>query len=117
MKANARKIIACPCVARPQPQLRRRGYRTCAELVPPSRMKKEDLLLEPLDEPLEQLDPYLVLTDGIFNSMFEVRIIVDLHHNDAVVGLLEVDAIKSVANRFGGADGEIDDLRRRLIQI
>ena len=49
--------------------------------------------------------------------MFEVGIVVDLHDDDAVVGLLEVDAVEAVADRPRRADRDIDDLGRRLVEI
>src|SRR4029077_162878 len=57
----------------------------------------------------------LVLADGIFDPMFEVGIVVDFHNDDADRGLLEVDAVKAIADLPCGAHGHIDDLGRRLL--
>ena len=75
------------------------------------------LLLEPVDEPAQQAGPDFVLADGILDAVFEVGIVVDLHDHDAVVGLLEVDAVEAVADRPRGADRDIDHLARRLVEI
>src|SRR5262245_33898215 len=75
------------------------------------------LLLEALDEPLEQAHPDLVLADRILDAMLEAGVIVDLHDHDAVVGLLEVDAIEAVADRLGGAHRDVDHPGRRLVEV
>ena len=62
-------------------------------------MTAESLLLEPLDEPLEHADPDLVLADLVLDAVLEVGVVVDLHDNKAVVGLLDVDAVKPLADR------------------
>ncbi len=49
--------------------------------------------------------------------MLDIRIIVDLHHHKTVRRLLEVDTVESVADRSGRSYGEVDYVRRRLIEI
>jgi hypothetical protein len=52
------------------------------------------LLLEALDEPLEHADPDLVLADLVLDAVLEIGIVVDLHDDEAAVGLLDVDAVE-----------------------
>src|ERR1700693_2066481 len=71
-------------------------------------------LLEAVGEPLQQPHPDFVLADAVLDAVFEVRIVVDLHDDDAMAGLLEVDAIKAVADRPRRAHRDIDHLAWRL---
>ena len=48
--------------------------------------------------------------------MVEVGVVVDLDDEDAVIGLLEVDAVEPVADAAGGAHRRLDDMRRRFLQ-
>src|ERR1700694_4615646 len=74
-------------------------------------------LLEALDEPLQQADPDLVLADRVLNAVLEVGVVVDLHHHEAVVGLLDVDPVESLADRPGGAAGDVEQLLGRLVEL
>src|SRR5436305_13362236 len=75
------------------------------------------LLLEALDEPLEQSCPDLVLADLVFDAVLEIRVVVDLHDDEATVGLLDVDAVEAVADRARRAHGDVDQLGRRLVEL
>src|SRR5579862_1201547 len=81
------------------------------------RTRPARLLLEALDEPAQQPHPDFVLADRVLDAVLEVGIVVDLHDDDAVFGLLEVDAVKSLADRARGAHRDVDHLARRLIEI
>src|SRR5215218_2267955 len=70
-----------------------------------------------LDKPLEQPHPYFVLADRVLDAVLEVGIVVDLHDHDAVVGLLEIDAIEAVADRLGSPHAHLDHFGRRLVEI
>ena len=80
-------------------------------------MMAKRLLLEPFDEPLEHADPDLVLADLVLDAVLEVGVVVDLHDDEAVVGLLDVDAVEAVADRARRAHRDVDELRRRLVEI
>src|SRR3954452_3267663 len=80
-------------------------------------MMTKGLLLEPLDEPLEHADPDLVLADLVLDAVLEVGVVVDLHDDEAVVGLLDVDAVEAVPDRARRAHRDVDELRRRLVEI
>src|SRR5205809_4510005 len=84
----------------------------CASLIAPYRS-----LLEALDEPLEQPCPDLVLADLVFDAVLEIGVVIDLHDNEATVGLLDVDAIEAVADRPRRAHGDVDQLGRRLVEL
>src|SRR6478752_8967881 len=73
------------------------------------------LLLEPLDEPLEQPCPDLVLADLVLDAVLEVRVVVDLHDDEAAVGLLDVHAVEAVADRARRAYRDVDQVARRLV--
>src|ERR1700677_982794 len=75
------------------------------------------LLLKPVDEPAQQLHPDFVLSDHVLHAVFEIWIVVDLHDHDAVVGLLEVDAVKTFADRPRRAHRDVDHLLWRLIDL
>ena len=75
-----------------------------------SSVRSRRRLLEPVDEPAQQPHPDFVLADGILDAVLEVGIVVDLHDDDAMVGLLEVDAVEAVADRPRRADRDIDHL-------
>ena len=49
--------------------------------------------------------------------MLEIGIVIDLHHHNAAIGLLEVDAVKSLADGPCRTHGDIDHLGRGLIEI
>ena len=72
--------------------------------------------VQPLQEPLRQPDPDLVLLAGILPAMVEVGVVVDLDDEDAVLGLLEVDAVEAVADAARRTHRGVDDMRRRLLQ-
>src|SRR5262249_53571020 len=59
----------------------------------------EPLLLEALDEPAQKPHPDLVLADLVLDAVLEVGVVVDFHHHNAAVGLLEVYAVETVADR------------------
>src|SRR5262245_23830201 len=75
------------------------------------------LILQPLDEPTQDAHPHLLLADRVLDAVLDVGIVLDLHHPDAVRGLLEVDAVEAVADRLRRPHGEVDDLARRLVEI
>src|SRR5437016_9421369 len=80
-------------------------------------MRISVLLLKSSDEPLQQPNPNLILAYGILDAVFEVRIIVHLHDDDASRGLLNVDAIEAFPNRPGRVQRDVDDLGRRLVDV
>src|SRR5258706_11679347 len=84
--------------------------RRFARLCPPYEADAVTLLLEPVDEPAQQLHPDLILADLVLDAVLEIGVVVDLHHHDAAVGLLEVDAIEAVADRARRAHRDVDDL-------
>src|SRR5258706_890945 len=75
------------------------------------------LLLQSVYGPPQDADPLFVLTDLILDAGLDIRIIVALHHHKTVRRLLEVDTVESVADRSGRSYGEVDYVRRRLIEI
>src|SRR6266851_5636156 len=75
------------------------------------------LLLEALDEPAQQPRPDLVLADLVLDAVLEVGVVVDLHDDEAMVGLLDVDAVESVADRPRRAHGDVDQLGGRLVEL
>ena len=50
---------------------------------PNARPAPVRLLLEPIDEPPQQPRPDFVLADRILDAVFEVGVVVDLHHDEA----------------------------------
>ncbi len=54
---------------------------------------------DPLDEPVENSRPDLVLADQVLDPVFEVRVVVDLDDDDFPVSFLDVDAVKGRADR------------------
>src|ERR1700694_4462464 len=99
------------CARKPTPdQVRGR-------LSPRPRREVTSLLLEALDEPLQQADPDLVLADRVLDAVLEIGVVVDLHDHEAVVGLLDVDPVKSLADRPGGAAGDVEQLLGRLVEL
>src|SRR6266571_7602448 len=84
----------------------------CASLIAPYRS-----LLEPLDEPLEQPRPDLVLAELVLDAVLEIGIVVDLHDDEAAVGLLDVDAVEAVADRPRRAHRDVDQVARRLVEF
>src|SRR4029077_16352148 len=75
------------------------------------------LLLEPLDEPLEQPCPDLILADLVLDAVLEVRVVVDLHDDEAALGLFDVDAVEALADRPRRPHGDVDQLGWRLIEL
>src|SRR5262245_38175468 len=74
-------------------------------------------LLETIGKPLQQTDPDLVLADGVLNPVLEIGIVVDFHHDDAAVSLLEIDAVEALADRARRAYRDVDHFGRRLIEL
>src|SRR5580704_13623230 len=72
--------------------------------------------VDALNEPLQDAAPDFVLADLILDAMIEIGIVVDLDHGDRIAGLLDVDAVKAMADRARRAQGDIDYPRRRLGQ-
>src|SRR5687767_1128158 len=69
------------------------------------RQKRRRLTSGPvvaIQKPLGESDPDLVLFAGILPAVVEVRIVVHLDDEDAVFRLLEIDAVKPVADAAGG---------------
>ena len=75
------------------------------------------LLLKSLDEPLEHADPDLVLADLVLDAVLEIGIVVDLHDDEAAVGLLDVDAVEPLPDRAGRAHRDVDQRSRRLVEL
>src|SRR5712691_7424952 len=75
------------------------------------------LLLESFDEPLEQPGPDLVLADLVLDAVLEVGVVVDLHDDEAVVGLLDVDPVEPLPDRPGRAHRDVDQSGRRLTDL
>ena len=69
---------------------------------------------DPLDEPVEDAGPDLVLADLVLDPVLEVRIVVDLDDDDRAIGFLDVDAIKPRPDRTRGLERGVDDGRRRI---
>src|SRR5262249_26127296 len=85
-------------------------------LVIPDRRSDGRLLLKSIDEPAQDTHPDIVLADRILDAVFQAWIVVDFHDNDAVSGLFEVDAVKALTDRPGGAYGNVDHLGGGLIE-
>src|SRR5262249_49981103 len=99
----------------PLPRLAGRSIQTLARergTAPTAR-----LLLEPLHEPTQHAGPDLVFADLVLDAVLEVGVVVDLHHDKAAVGLLDVDAVEAVADRARGAHRDVDQGGRRLVEI
>src|SRR5918992_4388495 len=75
------------------------------------------LLLKSFDEPLQEADPDLVFADLVLDAVLEVGIVIDLHHDEARGRLLDIDPVEALPDRAGGAHGDIDQLRGRLIDL
>ena len=75
------------------------------------------LLLESFDEPFEQPRPDFVLADLVLDAVLEVGVVVDLHDNKAVVGLLDVDAVEPLADRPRRAHRDVDQLGWRVAEL
>jgi hypothetical protein len=75
------------------------------------------LLLESLDEPLEHADPDLVLADLVLDAVLEIGVVVDLHDDEAAVGLLDVDAVEPLPDRPRRAHRDVDQCGRRLVDL
>ena len=52
----------------------------------------------------------------ILNPVFKVGVVVDLDNEDAIIGLLEVDAIQTIADRAGSAQACVEHQWRHLRQ-
>src|SRR5207244_172522 len=68
-------------------------------------------------EPFEQLDPNLVFADLIFDAVLEIGIVVDLHDDEAMVGLFDVDAVEAIPDRARGTHRNVDEVARRLVGL
>src|SRR5215470_367183 len=75
------------------------------------------LLFEALDEPLEHAHPDLVLADLVLDAVLEIGIVVDLHDDEAAVGLLDVDAVEPLPDRPRRAHRDVDQRSRRLVEL
>jgi hypothetical protein len=49
--------------------------------------------------------------------VLEVGVVVDLHHDEAVVGLLDVDAVEAGPDRPRRPHRDVDQRRRRLAEL
>ena len=76
-----------------------------------------NLLLKSLDEPLEQLHPDFVLADLILDAVLEIGVVIHLHHDEAGVGLLDVDAVEPLPDRACRAHRNVDQVPRCLIEL
>src|SRR6266446_5815065 len=75
------------------------------------------LLCKPLDEPAQELYPDFVFADLVFDTVFEIGIVVDLHHDEAVGGLLDVDAVESFADWTRSTYRDVDQGGRRMLDV
>jgi hypothetical protein len=57
---------------------------------------------DPLDEPVQDSRPDLVLADQVFDAVFKVRVVVDLDDDNFPIGFLDVDAVETGADRARG---------------
>src|SRR5262245_40739699 len=78
------------------------------------RSRQRRLLLEALDEPLEHADPDLVLAGLVLDAVLEIGVVVDLHDDEAAVGLLDVDVVEPLPDRPRRAHRNVDQRSRRL---
>src|SRR5271154_6943462 len=67
--------------------------------------------IDPLDEPVEDSRPDLVLADQVLDPVFEVRVVVYLDDDDRAVGFLDVDAVEAGADRARRLARGVDDPR------
>src|SRR2546430_4657908 len=74
-------------------------------------------LLEPLDEPLEQPRPDLVLADLVLDAVLEIRVVVDFHDDETAVGLLDIDAVEAVADGPRRAHRNVDQVAGRRVEL
>src|SRR5690606_5039855 len=72
-------------------------------------------LFQPLDVPAQHAAPQLVLQHLVLDAVLEVGIVVDLDDVNALVVLLEVDAVEAVADGPSSLDGGMDDSSRHSI--
>src|SRR5580693_444257 len=70
--------------------------------------------VDPLNEPVEDSRPDLVLADLVLDPVFEVRVVVDLDDDDRAVRFLDVDAIETRTDRARGLERRVDDGRGRI---
>src|SRR5580693_1488062 len=70
--------------------------------------------VDPLNEPVEDSRPDLVLADLVLDPVVEVRVVVDLDDDDRAVRFLDVDAIKTRTDRSRGLERHVDDGWRRV---
>src|ERR1700683_328570 len=70
--------------------------------------------VDPLDEPVEDTRPDLVLADLVLDPVFKVRVVVDLDDDDRAVRFLDVDAIETRTDRARGLERRLDHERRRV---
>src|SRR5690606_21946530 len=102
---------ACRAASRRKGSISRRApRRTCRPRSSPAspNWSLPPVPLQPVDEPLGQPHPDLVLLAGILDAVVEIGIVVHLDDMDAVGGFLEIDAIEAIADATGGAHGRID---------
>ena len=59
---------------------------------PATSLRRASSRIDPLDEPVKNSRPDLVLADQVLDPVFQVWIIVDLDDDDFAVGFLDVDA-------------------------
>src|SRR5690606_2780730 len=72
--------------------------------------------IEPFDEPVGEANPDVVLLRVILDTVFEVGVVVDLDDEDAVIGLLEIDAVEAVADAARCPQARVEDERRRFCE-
>src|SRR5262245_8460334 len=87
------------------------------QVTPAGSIRAARLLLEPLDEPLEHAGPDFVLADLVLNAVLEVGVVVDLHDDEAALGLLDVDPVEAVADRARRPHRNVDQVGRRLVEV
>ena len=56
-----------------------------------------------------------ITQDKVLNARINVWIVVDLNHQDAISRLLQIDAIKAIANQCGSTQCRLHDLSRRIL--
>src|SRR5262249_35836203 len=75
------------------------------------------LLLQPVDEPPQDANPYIVLAHRVLYTVLDIGIVVDLHHHHTVGCLLEIDPVEPVPDRANRPYGEVNDIAGRLVEI
>ena len=75
----------------------------------------------PLSSPLDAIiqtpndgDVQVVLENRVLDPRFDARIVVDLHHEQPPVNLLDIDAIETITDQARCPNGEVDDFNGNI---